>query len=254
MFTVLWLSFLLTPVARVLSASDILFVTKHDQYTLPVEILYSSIISDDELKGELDYLEFETDRSNPSGVNSYCYGCPYAVADNSPKGYRWLPDVSSSLDVLWSVENKAVNLNHRALLDNNMRDLHQPQTTTQESGFEYSSLEPYFGPIPITYSAKVVQTRTVQFEDGSFAGLGDGEKIQFYSIDFEITGLDDQDLTSLNLDKTNIHVVRRSDGVVCPQSYEPVGFAQHCHHFYVAYGTAACSTSFLRLLSQQSFA
>ena len=71
------------------------------------------------------------------------------------------------------MEDKAVNLNHQALLDNNMMDLHQPQTTGQnifsfDSSFE--GYQAYEGPIPITYSAKVVQTRTVQLAGGSFNG------------------------------------------------------------------------------------
>ena len=220
MVTAIWVSLLVAPITHILATSDILVVPKHSLEGLPIEIQYSSIISDEELSAELDYLDFTTDASIPSGVAYICTGCPSAVIDDSSdKGYRWVSSVSNELDVLWSVENEVLNLNHHALLDNEMNDLHQPQTTHQRTLLEDSEESPdtYTGELPIEYSVKVVQTRSVEWEDASildFAGVRQGDVVQFYSIDFEILKLDDVDLGDLDAPKINLHVIRRKDGLV----------------------------------------
>lgn len=224
---------LLLAVGGTLATADTLVIPAHSQYSLPVEFPESSVISDAELAGELEYMEFQTDRALSQGVQFDCTNCPYAVIDNdSEKGYRWVPGYSTELDLSWSVEDKAVHLNHHALLDSNMQDLHKPQTTAQEQysyidlGY-YDELQSYGYPLPITYNVRVVQTKTVRLEDGSFAHLGNDSTVQFYSIDFEILSIDDQDLTSLGLPKTNIHIVKRADGEVSlepPKTCHSIGF------------------------------
>ncbi|KAL8775920.1 MAG: hypothetical protein Q9213_008441 [Squamulea squamosa] len=208
---------LLLAAGELLANADTLVIPAHIQYSLPVEILRSSIVDDAELAGELEYLEFTRDRAIPSGVQFDCTDCPYAVVDNnSEKGYRWVPGYSTELELSWSTEDKAVHLNHHALLDNDMQDLHNPQTTAQEQyswvdPTYYSSMQSYGYPLPITYNVKVVQRRTVRFADSSFANVGNNSTVLFYSIDFEVISIDGQDLTSLSLPKTNIHVVKRAD-------------------------------------------
>lgn len=229
------LSFLLLLAAvRPLANADTLVIPAHIQYSLPVQIVQSSIVDDAEFAGELDYLEFEGDRAIGSGVQFDCTDCPYAVVDNnSEKGYRWVPGYSTELKLSWSTEDKAVHLNHHALLDNDMQDLHNPQTTAQEQyswvdPTYYSSLQSYGYPLPITYDVNVVQTRTVKFEDGSFANLGNDSTVHFYSIDFKVLSIDGQDLTSLGLPKTNIHIVKRADGEVIVHPLIPVSNPHSC--------------------------
>ena len=185
MIATVWASFLVALIAHILAASDVLVVPKHSIYILPVEVLDSSIISDAELSAELDFLDFTSNPSIPEGVAYGCTGCPFAVVDDSSdKGYRWISDLSNELDLLWSVENKVLNLNHHALLDNEMNDLHHPQTTNQRTFAEDPEQSPdaYTGGLPIEYSVKVVQTRAVTWEDASildFAGVGPGDVVQF---------------------------------------------------------------------------
>jgi len=84
-----------------------------------------------------------------------------------------------------------------------MKDLHRPQITTQiESYHNFPNI--YNGSLPITYDVRVVQVRTVQLEDDSL--------IEFYSIDVEVLSLGDR---SINVQKVNVHVIKRTDGAVC---------------------------------------
>ena len=73
----------------------------------------------------------------------------------------------------------------------------------------------YTGPIPITWSVKVVQANNVQFEDGSFAGIEQDQIVQIFSNDFNVLSIDGEDLTSLGPGKINTHLVKRNDGAVC---------------------------------------
>ena len=220
MITTRWASLFVVPIEFILATSDILVVPKHDLYELPVNDQDSSIISDAEIGGELDYLDFTVDPSIQEGVGYYCSDCPFAVVDDSSdKGYRWTSDISNGLDLGWSVENEVLNLNHHPLLDNEMNDLRRPQTANQVTLDEDPEQSPdaYTGELPIEYSVKVVQTRTVEWEDASilnFAGVQQGDVVQFYSVDFEILRLDDIDLRDLDVPKINVQVVRREDGLV----------------------------------------
>lgn len=84
---------LLLPLAALLAkvvTADTFIVPEHTRYTLSVEISQSSIISDAQLAGELDWLVFGTNRSIPSSVYLKSIDCPSAVVDDSEKGYKWV--------------------------------------------------------------------------------------------------------------------------------------------------------------------
>ena len=222
MITTVWAFIFVAPLTHIL-ASDILLVPEHSLGGLSYEYRDSSIISGAQLSAELDYVDFTAEQPislDPEGATYFCTDCPCAVVDDSSdKGYRWISDASNTLDLLWSVENNVLNLNHHALLDNEMNDLHLPQTTRQTNVVEDTgvSSDTYTGELPIKYSVKVVQTTTVEWEDASIlnsAGVQQGDVVQFYSVDFEILKIDDQDFHDLDIRKINVHVVRREDGVV----------------------------------------
>ncbi|KAL8795928.1 MAG: hypothetical protein Q9195_001672 [Heterodermia aff. obscurata] len=224
--TTLWAALLVVPIAHILATSDILVVPEHSLEELPNENLVSSIISDTELSAELDFISFAADPSIPEGVAYGCTDCPFAVLDDSSdKGYKWIYGVSNELELDWSVENDVLNLNHHTLLDNEMNDLHQPQTVNQVTLEEDPEESPdtYTGELPIEYSVKVVQTRSVTWEDASilnFAGIRQGDVVQYYSVDFEILKLDDQDFRDVDVPKVNLHVVRKEDGVLALLPFE----------------------------------
>ena len=120
--------------------ANTLYIPKHSQFSLRVETLEHSIISDAEIAAELEYVVFETGARHRFGSDRAfeCYDCPVAVVDNSVKGYKLVslsPGYWSDLDLLWSVDDKGVYLNDQALLDDNMKDLHQPQIITQHPGY-----------------------------------------------------------------------------------------------------------------------
>ena len=211
MITTLWASLLIAPIAHILAASDVLAIPKRTE-AFPNPFSNTSIISNAQLSAELEYVDFAFDPSYPRFVGYQCTDCPLAVVDHSSnKGYRWTFGVPNELRLVWSVENEVLNLNHHPLLDNEMNDLHQPQTTNQYQGL---SSDVYTDLLPIEYSVKVVQTSPVVWQGQDSTGDRQGGAMQFYSVDFEILKLGDQDFSKVDVPKINLHVFRRKDGVV----------------------------------------
>lgn len=223
-----FLAVLLVSVFGRLVSADTLIIPNHDRRCLPFNNENSSIVNDALLAAELDWLDqFEFDDTSRTNlcIPLECPGCPFAAVDASEQGYLWLHGFTNRLNLWWSAKNDVVNLNTHALLDNNMEDLHQPQTVTQRRSFgELSRQDRYKGPLPITYSSKVVQTRTVRFADGKFAGQEYNGIVRFFSIDFEVLSLDGHDLTHLHLGKINLQVAKKDDGAVYFAPLSPLSF------------------------------
>lgn len=196
-------SSILVELAAVASSADILVVPEHEQYTGAINL--GSIVSDDEIVAELDYLEFKTDRSIPSGVNLICPDCPFAVQGTESDKYTFTDtDVQTIIEVVYDTANNRLNLNGNPFLGSQLEDLHLPQTTVQSASFPEDYPEAYTGPLPITYNEQVVQVRTIQLQDGSL--------VEFYSIDVEVLSIGGR---PINVAKVNSHIVKRGDGEVC---------------------------------------
>lgn len=198
----------LTTIMAATILADVLVVPAHVRFSGPINNT-GSISSDGDIIGELDYQENST---YPAGVSLRCSQCPFAVNSSNGQGYTFLGAYAdNSISVTFDTAYKQLNLNGSPFLDSQMKDLHRSQTTHQDGSYlDYPNI--YNGSLSITYDVRVVQVRTVQLEDGSL--------IEFYSIDVEILSLGGR---PINVQKVNVHVIKRTDGTVCtmPSEYAP---------------------------------
>lgn len=190
--------------------ADILVVpAAHVRYSVVNVYDLGSIIPDNDIIGMLDFQENPTYRG---GVSLDCSKCPYVAKFSNRQGYVFRSAIEgNSISVSFDTGNKQLNLNENPFLDSQMKDLHRPQSTTQDGSYlDYPNI--YNGSLPTTYDVRVVQVRTVQLQDGSL--------IEFYSIDVTLLSLGDQ---PINVQKVNVHVIKLTDGTVSllPELYAP---------------------------------
>ncbi len=192
-----WIALLATTLAAATRA-DVLIVSPRVRYC-GRSSNQGSIASDSKIITELDCQQKST---APGGMSLSCIYCP-AVKTSNGEGYTLLgPTALNSISVEFNTANQQLNLNGNPFLDSQMKDLHRPQSTTQE--LSYLDLQNgYSGSLPIMYDARVVQVRIVQIEDGSL--------VEFYSIDVQVLSLGGR---SIDVQKVNCHVIKRTDGAV----------------------------------------
>ncbi|KAL9593486.1 MAG: hypothetical protein Q9219_007531, partial [cf. Caloplaca sp. 3 TL-2023] len=162
-----------------------------------------SVRSDDEIVAELDYFQPGYGRY-PTGLTVDCPGCPFAIKGKGKNGadYKFQSyGVRSGIDLTFTIADDTLVLNNNPFFDTRSGDLHHDQYTIQSAWAIESQPDAYNGRLPITYDVKLVQTRTVQLEDGML--------LEFYSIDIQVTSLAGQKIT---IKKVNVHMVEDTKG------------------------------------------
>lgn len=195
---------LLTCALALPTSASILTVPAHSPFSGSVD--NTAIASDSDIIAELDFLQFPAQKY-PSGIELQCPNCPFAVdnGDNGDEEFSFSSTkVPNTIDIELDTANNTVNLNGKPLLGGSMNDLHNSHTANQSAYFlDEAPDDAYKGALPITYAVRVVQVRNVKLEDGSL--------VVFYSVDLEVLSLGGR---QIDVQKVNIHVVKRSDGQV----------------------------------------